>query len=193
MKRLFVALKIQPDSVFFESFRELKKALTHEKIKWVEEHQIHITLKFLGETQEALIPEIIAALNHRAVQQAPFGFSLHGLGIFGSSYSPRVVWVGIEPFAELSQLMRELQKDLAQIGFEADRQNLVPHLTLGRIKSLNDRMLFHKITERHKTIASLPLQALQMILFESLLKREGPEYRIIESFNFVKNAPGILL
>jgi RNA 2',3'-cyclic 3'-phosphodiesterase len=184
MKRLFIAIKIKPDSIFLEQFRELKEALKHDSIKWVEEHNIHITLKFLGETDESRIPAIGRALDRVARETKVFRFSLEGLGIFGSKYDPRVIWTAIKPYEVLARLMEKVHQALEAEGFERDRQNLVPHLTLGRIKSLKDKKLFHEVIGEFSDIASEPITAAGMILFESILKKEGPEYRMIQAHSF---------
>ena len=184
MKRLFIAIKIKPDAEFMEQFRELKDALRHEPVKWVEEHNIHITLKFLGETAEERIPAIGEALDKVAKSTKVFRFSLQGLGLFGSKYDPRVIWTAITPYESLVSLMQEVHTALENAGFERDRQNLVPHLTLGRIKFLRDKKLFHETLADFKGIASSPMTAGGMILFESILKKEGPEYRMIQAHPF---------
>jgi RNA 2',3'-cyclic 3'-phosphodiesterase len=186
MKRLFAALKIHPDAEFLAKYRELKQELRQEPIKWVEEHNIHITLKFFGETEERHIREICSVLQKRASATASIDLKLSGLGIFGSSYAPKVVWVGIEPYAELQGLMKNTHADLAVIGFEPDRQNLVPHLTLGRIKFLRDKIIFNRSIARYKTISSSALHITEMILFESILRREGPQYIALDKFPFLK-------
>ncbi len=184
MKRLFVAIKIKPDEVFLEQFRELKDALKHEPIKWVEEHNIHITLKFFGDTDEQRIPAIGRALDRVAGETRAFRFSLKGLGIFGSKYEPRVIWTAIRPYETLAGLMEQVHASLETEGFERDRQNLVPHLTLGRIKYLKDRKLFQDVIDESRDMASAPITAAGMILFESILKKEGPEYRMIQAHPF---------
>ncbi len=189
MKRLFAALKIYPDAYFLSSYRKLKSALHHEHIKWVEEHNIHVTLKFFGETDERKIPAICSSLRERGLMTSEIDLQLSGLGIFGSAYAPKVIWVGIEPFDQLSTLMKNIHGDLATIGFEADRQNLVPHLTLGRIKFLKDKVLFDHILSQLKTIASAPLRIGEIILYESILHHEGPEYIILDRFPLKKELP----
>jgi len=169
-----------------KQFRDLKENLRHEPIKWVEEHNIHITLKFLGETEEQLIPAIGQAVNTVALATAPFSLRLNGIGIFGSSYQPRVVWAGIDPYEHLSSLMNHVHESLVSVGFERDRQNLVPHLTLGRIKFLRDKLMFRKTIEQYKEISSTPMVITGMILYESILKKEGPEYRILQAHPFNK-------
>ena len=184
MKRLFIAIKIKPDAVFLEQFREMKEVLKHEPVKWVEEHNIHITLKFLGETNELLLPVIGKALDEVARSTKAFRFCLEGLGIFGSSYQPRVLWIGIKPYEKLAGLMAAVHTALELQGFEKDRQNLVPHLTLGRIKFLNDKKLFQEVVDDFRDISSSPITAAGMILYESILKKEGPEYHMIQTHSF---------
>ena len=137
-------------------FRLLKEGLKHEPIKWVEEHNIHITLKFLGETSEEVIPAIGEALHAVAGQTKAFRFSLRGLGIFGSKHEPRVLWTAIQPYETLAALMLSVHDAMVPVGFEKDRQNLVPHLTLGRIKFLHDKKLFHETVADFSEMVSAP-------------------------------------
>ena len=187
MKRLFIAIKINPDQEFLTQFQSLRSSLSHEKIKWVEEQNIHITLKFFGETDEKRIPGIVAVMEKIAAGTREFSLSLKKLGVFGSSYDPRVVWVGIEPYQAVADLMKQLHQELKTVGFEPDRQNLVPHLTLGRIKFLNDKPLFQKTLEQYRETASREMVIDSIILFESILRREGPEYRIIQAVDLMCN------
>jgi len=189
MKRLFAAVKIQPDNAFRVQFHHLQRQLQHERIKWVEEQNIHITLKFFGETPEEKIPAIKRVLDKVAEDTRSFSISLGGLGIFGSSYDPRVIWVGVEPFTELSALMKTLREKMGIIGFEPDRQNLVPHLTLGRIKFLNNKTLFQQAIDQNRKISSQEIKIDCLILFESILKKEGPEYRTLHTFQLKKQNP----
>lgn len=177
MKRLFAALKITPDTEFLSGYQALQSAMKFQQIKWVEEYNIHITLKFFGETEEKLIPRISSILANRALQTPPVEFRLSNLGIFGSSYSPKVIWVGIDPYEALAGLMKNIQTDLRQAGFEPDRQNLVPHLTLGRVKLVKDRVSFGRALDEFREISSEPMVIDEIILYESILRKEGPEYR----------------
>jgi len=186
MKRLFAALKIQPDAEFLKKYHKLKHDLQHEQIKWVEDYNIHVTIKFFGETDEWKIPEICSVLKNRALVTDCIDLQLEGLGIFGSSYAPKVIWVGINPFSELSVFMKKIHDDLKIIGFDPDRQNLVPHLTLGRIKFIRDKVIFSRSIDQTKSISSLPMKIGEMVLFESILRREGPQYITLEKFPFIR-------
>jgi len=121
-----------------------------------------------------------------ASSTATFSFSLKKLGVFGSSYDPRVVWAGIEPVIDLVSVMENIREKMKIIGYEPDRQNLVPHLTLGRIKSLRDKKLFQQIVDQHKGLSSQKITVNQFILFESILKKEGPVYQALQTFQLMK-------
>ena len=186
MKRLFAAFKVNPDKQFLDQYHKIQTSLQHERIKWVEEYNIHITLKFFGETEESKIPEIIYVLSDVSSNTDIFSFSLQNLGVFGSSYDPRVVWVGIKPYENLVSIMRMISSKLEPIGFKPDRQNLVPHLTLGRIKFLKDKKVFTQIIDQNRNISSEDISADHFILFESILKKEGPLYLALHSFHMRK-------
>jgi RNA 2',3'-cyclic 3'-phosphodiesterase len=186
MKRLFTAVKINPGKPFLDALHLLESQLQHEKIKWVEDHNIHVTLKFFGETEEKKIPEINRVLQSVAECTRSFELTLRNLGIFGSSYNPKVIWAGIEPYHDLVDIMKKIQTELRTIGYEPDRQNIVPHLTLGRIKYLVDKSLFQKRINDFKELTSLPMEVSSFHLYESILKKEGPVYISLKTFSFQK-------
>ncbi|MEI7982752.1 MAG: RNA 2',3'-cyclic phosphodiesterase [Bacteroidota bacterium] len=190
MKRLFAAIKIHPDYEFLKRYQELKQALRHEQIKWVEEQNIHITLHFFGETEDRDMVLIQSVLGRVAEKEEPFRIGLSGLGIFGSSYSPRVIWARIEPVHYLLGFMIELKSALENAGFENDRQNIVPHLSLGRIKELKEKQFFQRMIGQFKDTVSIEEQIGEIFLFESRLYKTGPLYIIQKSFEFgKKNTP----
>ena len=184
MKRIFAAVKIEPDAKFLKSFRDLRARLNLESIKWVEEYNIHVTLKFFGETDEMLIPRISETLEKISQGSPVLNFRLSGIGIFGSQYQPRVVWAVIDPPEPLARLMKETQLECEKLGYIPDRLNLIPHLTLGRIKYLKDKFLFQKVIKEYKGINSEPVLINEFILYESKLRKEGPEYFILDKFVF---------
>lgn len=190
MKRLFAALIVHPDAEFLSMYRNIQNQLSYESIKWVEEHNIHITTKFFGETPEHKIGKICEILKSRSEQTTEIQIQLSKVGCFGSRYSPRVIWLGIEPYAQLVGFMQSLQFDLQPLGYETDRQNTVPHLTLGRIKMVKDKMRFQRVIENYSGWKSKIHIFSGMVLYESILHRDGPEYLKVENFLF-KKAPEV--
>ncbi|NVO18548.1 MAG: RNA 2',3'-cyclic phosphodiesterase [Bacteroidetes bacterium] len=182
MKRLFAAIKITPTPEFVRVLTQISGDLHHERIKWVETNNIHITLKFFGETDENQIPSIKKALQEAANQSTRFIMKINRTGIFGSRYDPRVVWFGIDPEPCLDQLAANTVKELQKAGWEPDRQNFVPHLTIGRIKELRDKALFQQIINKYKSASIQEQEIKEVILYESILRREGPLYLKLGGF-----------
>lgn len=181
MKRLFIAIKIHPSERYKSVFNEISSSLSHERIKWVEPENMHLTLNFLGETDEKQIPLIINALQASVINLNPFTLQIENTGIFGGRYDPKVIWFGIKKQAELENLVNNLSGELEKCGWQPDRQNFVPHLTIGRIRELKDKSLFQQIIGKYNTIEIQEENVTEIILYESILRREGPLY--IEIFS----------
>jgi len=182
MKRLFAAVKITPSPNYIQVFNEISSALRHERIKWVEPGNMHLTLKFFGETEENRIPDIQKALTAASLNISPFIFLIADTGIFGSRYDPKVIWFGITKHPELDILAKNIFTELEKYGWQSDRQNFVPHLTIGRIKELNDKLLFQQILSQYRTMQVQEQTVKEIVLYESILRREGPEYIRLHTF-----------
>jgi len=183
MRRLFAAVKINPDDAFLGKLQGLQRSLQKERIKWVDPEHIHITLKFFGETAEDLIPGICSALECSGHGLGPFDLLIAGTGIFGSRYDPRVIWFGIQDGGKLGELQMRLQEELKPLGFEPDRQNFVPHLTAGRIKGIRNKSHFQKVIASAGESNIQQTEIRNYHLFESKLFSHGPEYSIIRTFD----------
>ena len=182
MKRLFVAIKIKPDKELLRVYHEIRRRCYAGKIKWVDVDLFHLTLKFLGETPEEDVGAITNALKEISGSTSGFSFDLKGLGIFGSSYRPRIIRVIIENDTRLKEFGNEVLKKLEKAGFPADRQNFVPHLTLGRIKYIHDKKLLQKIISDYQKVLLQNVKVEDFILYESILHPTGPEYIILEEY-----------
>jgi 2'-5' RNA ligase len=182
MKRLFVAVKVHPSPDFLDTYYSLKSGLKFCRITWVKPESTHLTLKFFGETEEKRIPEISRVLKEVAASHKPFVSELADVGIFGSSYAPKVIWFGMENAEPLKKLGSDVLQALEQIGWEKDRQNFVPHLTVGRIKEIPDKKLFQKIIDEHKKTRMQEIDVREFYLYESILNRDGPIYNVLETY-----------
>jgi 2'-5' RNA ligase len=182
MKRLFVAVKIEPGENFLKVYYSLKKELQNEKIKWVEPQNMHITLKFFGETPEQDIEIINNVLAESAKLHSAFAFSIKNTGIFGSRYNPKVIWFGINNQEKLQNLGLDILSALDVAGFKRDRQNFVPHLTVGRIKYLTNKNRFQKTIDKYKDLFLQDVNVGKFTLYESVLKPTGPVYYPLDEF-----------
>lgn len=187
MKRLFAAIKIQPGENFLKVYFELQKRMYPSRINWVKPENMHITLKFFGETPEEQIPLIEKVISESLVNFTPFNISLKNTGIFGSSYNPKVIWFGIDDSGNLKKLAESLSENLHENGFLRDRQNFVPHLTVGRIKLVYDKKHFQLVVDKNKHSFIQDAIINKVILFESLLLKTGAQYKELCEFGFMRN------
>lgn len=176
--RLFIAIPIIADKTLQNTALSLKKNLSDEKITFTSLHNIHLTLLFLGDISASLVPEITSLMEAVAYDHDPFTMEIKRLEIFGSSYDPKVIWVGAEPKEKLQSIHADLASAMQKIGYRADRQNFVPHFTLGRIKKLKDKHNFQNNIEKHTHKTFQVIDVKEVVLYESCLTPDGPIYNI---------------
>ena len=183
MKRLFAAIKITPSENFLHLYYQLISSCKYDRINWVKPENIHITLKFFGETGNEQINQIDQKFQFISKNHKPFTLNLQDVGIFGSSYKPKVIWFGIQDNINLQKLATDILDKMEMIGFPKDRQNFVPHLTIGRIKFLDNKNQFSKKITSLKSRYIQDIYISEFYLFESILGSTGPTYNTINKYN----------
>ena len=104
-------------------------------VRWVKPASIHLTLRFLGDTDPAILPQIGDSLDQIALQFRQFELNLGRLGCFPNVRKPRVIWIGLEGDVDyLEKLQRAVEKGLEPLGWQPERRPYHPHLTIGRVK-----------------------------------------------------------
>lgn len=190
MKRVFAAIKIKPEVSILNLIQELKLQFKYDRISWVKSENIHLTLKFFGEVDDEQIKNIKQIMEQVCINFKEFSFSLKGLGVFGSSYQPRVIWIGIKNNAEVKELANQLIGASSKIGFVPDRQNFVPHLTLARIKSIENKGRLKQQVNSMNNYYFQEVKVNDILLLESRLFPSGPVYSKIHTCDLKK--PGNL-
>lgn len=175
--RTFIAIKIKPEALLLQKITELKKELSEEPIKWVDTQNLHLTLKFLGETSEEQSVHIKNILAEFALLQRPVSFIPSGLGYFKSRGMPRVLFVDIKDGEVLQHMAEGIENLLVPLGYKKEERPFNPHLTLARIKFLKNKKQFYHAVETHQYISSNTVTINEIIFFQSHLKPDGPEYR----------------
>ena len=180
MHRLFIAIEFIPDKDFLVFYQGIRSVFTKlDKYNLVKPELMHVTLDFLGETQENKINSVIQGMQQTTKNISVFDLKTGKLGIFGSRYQPRVLWLGIEKTTVLEQLHKQLQKEMRKIGFRPDFGNFVPHLTLARINKIDDKHYFWKKIESLPQDFVQQIQVNKIILYESILHGHVPVYEKI--------------
>ena len=185
-KRLFIAIKIDPTEELLRRIHFLKLNLTHEQfINWIPTNHYHLTLKFLGKVHQDRIGEISERIRGVLEEKEKFLMQLTNIGIFGSNYSPGVLWGGVDENKRIRILYQGISKVLSNIGFSEDGQNFVPHISIARIKKITDKKFFQELIKKADLISCNQQKVNEIILYESILKSTGADYRVVEKFDLV--------
>ncbi len=183
MKRLFLALPITDEAKAELAAAQAVLASSLPGAKWVSPDGMHLTLKFLGYVNYELIGESLVKPVQKAARQLKmYTFSLNGLGAFPSEKRPRVVWAGVSDGGESEKLAGLLDEAIEPIGFPAEGRKFTPHITLARIKDprvIKNPEIFNKAG---MAVKRLEISARSLILYESVLDREGAKYFALTEF-----------
>jgi len=181
--RVFVAIPV-PEELKQYSYN-IKKELDSASpdVKWVEYENYHITLKFLGNVDPALVDDIKEKLALAGESCPQFYLNLKGLGFFPSKTRPRVIWLGIEGQIKRAFFLGErIDAYLSGLGFEEEKKRSF-HFTLGRIRSdKNIDKLLAKAAGVNGQVESSPFLVSSFNLMESHLSSKGATYIIKEKF-----------
>jgi 2'-5' RNA ligase len=182
MKRTFFAIRIRPGDIVDQTIMLIRKELVRERIKWVSIDDLHLTLKFLGDTREEEIPAILESVYDQLKEAPVMKLHLFSLGLFRNLYNPRVIWIGIKPDPGLLQTQKRIEKCLLPFGFHPEDQKFFPHFTLGRVKEIKERDRLGNLIERFKNESFGIVTVSEIIFYESILKPECPLYSPLKVF-----------
>ncbi len=133
--RTFIAVDL-PESVkeaLGQVSSQLQDKLLDTPIRWVNPEKIHLTLKFLGDVSRENISMVEKILQSEASKRQAMEIGIGGIGAFPKIRHPRVIWVGVEAPSDLFDLRRGIEDGVARLGYNYDKYDFTPHLTLGRI------------------------------------------------------------
>lgn len=175
--RAFIAVEVAPSERLMAVVREL--AQSRADLKIVKPHQLHVTLKFLGDTDEELVDQIHSGMRSSAAGLGPFKIKLVGMGAFPSLSNIRVVWVGIEDGKLLGRIADGLDTYLKELGFERDKKGFVPHLTLARTRSPRNIASVQEIVRNNAATDFGEYPVDRLLLKKSVLNPQGPAYSVV--------------
>jgi 2'-5' RNA ligase len=183
MKRIFIALKIEAGENLLKMISSYCDRLKKDQIKWTDTTNIHITIAFLGDTEEKTINAIISMLEEKCKGFGKFELILKGSGIFRNINDPRIIWTGIEPSEKLIQLNNLIMNGLKELEIKMEDRAYKPHLTIGRIKRLNEDETLKGLVSEFQDYEIQLVPVNEVILYESILLTAGPIYKPIIKVN----------
>lgn len=175
MIRLFVALEIPPD------LRSRLEALCAGIFgaRWVDPENLHVSLRFIGEVDEAVCEDVIDSL--LTIHTPSFELTLERLGTFEQGGIPHTLWVGVRKNDALLQLQSKVERAIVGAGLPPERRRYTPHLTIARIK---DAPVGHLVSfiAKHEPFRMSPFTVESFSLFSSFLSKSGSQYTVEETF-----------
>jgi len=120
-------------------------------IRWVSSKNMHLTLRFLGETTIETVGILKGLLADTADKYPPMDISVDDFGVFPNSKRPRVLWVGLKYPPTLVKLQSEIEFLARQLKFEPENRPFSPHLTIGRV---NRNATSNEVQALRNTLAS---------------------------------------
>lgn len=181
MIRTFIALEIPHDII--DEIITIRNNIvpTYERIKWESRDKLHLTLKFLGETDQYKIPKIFASLEDLSTKYHKFDLQLDRFGIFKSNGIPRILWAGLKENFELENFVKEIDILCSVFGFEKEKRKFKPHITMLRIK--NESIIKEVILLDNYKLPELKFIGNEITMFQSILTKGGSIYKPIKSLS----------
>lgn len=172
--RGFMAVDIDVFPKLLEFEKEIKE--TGANVKLVEPENVHITLKFLGDTNESQIDEIDKIMKDAVKGIDPFNIQLKGAGVFPNPNYIKVIWVGIKQGEPIGVIASKIDERLSKMGFKKEKRGFSPHLTIARVKSAKGKDEILHVIEKYRDVQFVDIRVDSIKLKKSDLTPKGPIY-----------------
>ena len=173
MHRLFVA--IRPPELIREQLLDLMEGVPD--LRWQQDDQLHLTLRFIGEVERPVAEDVAAAL--QGIRYERFSLALDGVGKF-EKHRHGALWAGVQPKDLLRALNAKVDRACQSAGLQPERRAYHPHITLARWKGRAPGL--DRFLEVHGGLNSEPWEVREFILFESHLGHAGAHYEAVSEY-----------
>lgn len=191
-KRIFTAIDIseqtrQRVSGYIENLRREFSGL---RVGWEKAEKLHLTLKFLGDCDERQLKDLETAVSNAAKifaetrNDVNIKIQILDTGVFPSKRNAKILWLGLHDERQsLSKLNQILETECGKIGFEKEKRNFKPHLTIARLRELQKS---GNLVEKHleNRFEPVEFEVSEIVIYESKLLPTGSIYRKLKGFRF---------
>ncbi|KMQ50114.1 2'-5' RNA ligase [Chitinispirillum alkaliphilum] len=169
MSRLFVAIDL-PENI---KEKITSTYLAIPSAKWIDKDQLHLTLRFIGETSRETAESLDSCL--RGIDFPPISLTMKGVGFFPPRKQPRILWCGIAENEQLMRFQNKIERAVSASGISPDNRKFHPHITVARLKNspperVADYMAMNSLFETEQFTVS------EFHLYSSHLSREGSHH-----------------
>lgn len=191
--RGFISIDVKPNEKMHEFIDEIER--TGAPLNMVDPSQLHITVKFLGDTEESQIDDIVEKTEFAVEPYDPFKIDLKGTGAFPHLGFMKVVWIGSEmsskeeqdskneDFSLMEDIAHRVEEELVPLGFERDDREFSPHITVARVKGGKNKEQLKSVIEKYQEDPFATWKVEKLTLKKSILKKTGPEYHTLEEIH----------
>ena len=174
--RTFIAFDISEETR--QALERAQRAMAGLRgVRWARPDGIHLTVKFLGDIEDAVVPAVFEVMREAVADVGPFEYDVRGLGFFPPGRRPRVLWAGVDRGSiTLRRIAERLNAGLANVGVPPENREFKPHLTLGRVRWTLEvaavEGAFKKVGEADFGVCD----AGEVVLYMSELRPDGARY-----------------
>ena len=179
--RLFIAAEIpllQRENII--RVRDEICELEYCAFNWEPIEKLHLTLKFLGDTDDEIIPEIKHSLYEIISDFKNIEVAYSRFGIFFRNGAPSILWAGLNYDYSLKKLFDRIQEKMTRFGFKKERKKFEPHITLSRLKNLPPNVTLNGFMNYEFNREKFNIN--EIVLYKSELQRSGSIYTKLKSF-----------
>jgi 2'-5' RNA ligase len=184
--RTFVAVELNPRVRSRAADLAERLRATQVKASWTKPDNMHLTLKFLGDTDEGRIADIAKHLLDATLEQQPFTIHVAGAGAFPDTRRPRTVWIGVqEGRQEICDLANRVEAALTRLGVRREKRPFAPHLTIARVRGSGPAQseLGQAVAAQRNFDAGTTMVE-EVVLFASHLEPSGARYEPLARSRF---------
>lgn len=179
--RVFCAVPVSDEvrAQIAKHVESLKAALPDAQASWTREHNIHLTLKFLGQVKRPAVERLSNAAKRATARSNSFQLQVEETGAFSERGPARVLWIGIkDPERRLAELSTHLEEECAKEGFPKEPRPLHPHLTVARLRKPHHA---RTLAAAHRELPFAPavIDVCELLVIRSELGKHGSRYTVV--------------
>lgn len=174
MHRLFIA--IRPPEAVRDLLLDTMEGFP--ALRWQDDDQLHLTLRFVGEVERPIAEDLAAALG--TLRFPPFAIHVAGVGRF-DHHKRGALWAGVEPRTPLAALAAKVERLCVSVGLPPERRVFHPHITLARW-SRGEGASLDLWLAAHAVLRSDEFMVDVVTLYQSHLGRAGAQYEVVAEY-----------